>query len=347
MSENAHSSWKGGSTKVSNLDGVGVPDFETQWPEIEAQLNRYLLKRGASREVVDEVVQDTAVRLLGCWERIDHGRPLGPLANKIAWNLLIDHHRRVPAFPVAAIPDQCSMYDIEEHRVVRSHLKAAAEGLRQLKERDRAVLLAEVGVGHITTNRMARLRARRRLQAIVDRVSSTFAGVPLILRRTFGGGQVGSTTDAINAVAAAGVLVVVSFVALTLDSGRDAHARVASPTELPLAQVEKALPSLRGADPVDLAETTGTISRSRSELGGPSVDEPPSTKKNDLRASAGPARAEKGHGRGYVYVQVCLGEDTQSEEDDYGVTVVLFDGGQSGEEDAPACSYGDEGDDDG
>jgi hypothetical protein len=327
---------------------VSATDFEALWPELQAQLTGYLLKRGVARELADEVLQDTALRLLGCWERIDHSRPLGPLAKKIAWNLLVDHHRRTPVLLVADLPDMCSVYDIEEHRALRTRLRAAADGLRQLRDQDRAVLLAEIGVGQITGNRMARMRARRRLKAIVDQAASSLAAVPIGLRRMFGWSHAGSTSDALNAAATAGVLVAVSLVALSLDSRHDAHAQSGNPPVRPEALVRLEDPgfSIRESDR-RLADSNQTITPAGSAADGSGpTEKSPSTQENDVDAKAGPARAEKGQGEGYVYVQVCLGEDTESEEDDYGVTVVLFDGGQSGEEEAPECRYEDEGDGD-
>lgn len=355
MTANAHSAWKERPTSITNRDVVNATDdvvnandLESLWPDLRADVVGYLLKRGASREVVDEVVQDTAVRLLGCWQRIDHSRPLGPLANKIAWNLLVDHYRRTPALPVAEFPDKCSVYDIEEHRVLRARLQAAAEGLRRLREQDRAVLLAEIGVGRITSNRMARLRARRRLQAIVDQVSSSLAVVPITVRRILGWGQTGGAGDALNAAATAGILFVVSLVALSLDSGHDAQAQTVDPPALIQPNVRQdESGSRRKMSPVDRRFDPNEAKPVPSASRGPGPTEGPSTQENDLHAQAGPARAEKGHGQGYVYVQVCLGEGTKSKDDDYGMTIVLFDGGQSGEEAAPACRYEDEGDDDG
>lgn len=348
MSANGHLQAEEARRLRANGNHMGAPDFTSAWPVLQSQVLRHLIRSGASAHVADEVVQETAIRLLKCWNRLDHERPIVPLAKTIASNCLTDHHRRRPAFPVANIPEEVSTHDVEEHVLARFRLRAAGDGLKQLRENDRALLLAEIGVGSVTANRMARSRARRRLQAIMEQASSALSLVPLGMRRLINWASAPSTGDAFCAVATAGVFFVASLATLTSDGRPDAslqpsisHEHTRPVAAFPKFAVRRvALDANEGRSPLAGAGPLGSESRSHEKKASPD------TREKDVRTDAGPASAEKGHGQGYVYVRACLGEDTEPEDDDWGVVVVVMDGNQNGEEEAPKCREEAKGEDD-
>lgn len=275
--------------------------------------------------------------LFRLWDSIDHDRSLAPLVRTIAANRLVDHHRRPQAVLVDEMPDLCSAYDIEEHGHLRARLGQVAEAFRELSDRDRQVLLGEVGLHPPTSDRVARMRARRRLRAIMDSPGRLAAFIPASLRRFSEWLQSIAPAEVVGATAATGLLVVVSFAVLSLDLDVEARTRSTPEIGSTLTEHRPGFRFFKGQDPdegvVSAPSTQPRISKAKS------AHSATSTQQKDLVTDAGPARAEQGHGQGYVYVQVCLGEETQDPGDDHGVTVVVFDGGQNGEEEAPKCQY--------
>jgi len=329
---------------AENHQGMDTPDFASSWRDLRDRLDAYLIGRGVAAETAEDVVQETGLRLIGSWGRIDHSRPLAPLARKIAWNLVIDRHRHNAAARVVELTDVPSSYDIEAHGLARARLHSAATALTRLRPHDRVVLLGEVGVLERSTDRMARMRARRRLRAAVDAMRAGFAFVPSLWRRISGSAQAGAGGE-LAVGATAGFLAIASIAALSLDGAGHALANPRPNLAHKISSAE--LVATRIADrrlrPSDKAAPRATADDGAAErAASTSRDEAASTKRTDIETEAGPARAEKGAGQGYVYVQVCLGEDTDTTADDVGVTVVMMDGGQNGEEEPPECRYGKE-----
>jgi DNA-directed RNA polymerase specialized sigma24 family protein len=347
MSANAHEAAKEAMGRIANGKDVETSDLAAAWPELQRVAIRELTRRGATSHLVDEIVQETALRLLGCWDRLDHSRPLAPLVAKIASNCLKDHYRRIGATPLSEIPDEPANHDVEDRVLARARLRAAGEAMEQLRHRDRSLLLAEIGIGTSQGNRMARSRARQRLQAIVERTSAAFSMVSLSFRRMMDWINGPGAVETVGAVTTAGVFLVVSLAALVFDSGRGAQASPHYPEKAPVTGALASAESPRLAKAAPRARTGGSFFQTAERAPTVRADESaPDTREKDVRAGAGPASAEKGHGQGYVYVRACIGEDTETEDDDWGVVVVVMDGNQNGEEEAPACRQQQEDEDD-
>ena len=152
-----------------------------------------LAARGATPDVVEDVLQDTALKLLQNWDRVDPDLPLWPLAKTAAVNCFIDRHRGASAVYLADLPDYPAPYDTEERGLARAKLSRVRAALTTLGPADRSVLLAEVGVSPRRTNcsatKMARKRARIRLANALNRVGTAFGGLHLGWRRVATWGQ--------------------------------------------------------------------------------------------------------------------------------------------------------------
>src|SRR5688500_10159636 len=101
--------------------------LEQEWPALSAQLFRLLAKRGVPAWVAEDIVQDTATRLIGSWDKIDPERRLGPYACTIALNLLTDHYRRLAQADVRSeLPDVAAQVDVPHEVMARLEMQEVA-----------------------------------------------------------------------------------------------------------------------------------------------------------------------------------------------------------------------------
>ena len=149
--------------------------FEEVWPGVARRLTARLVKRNVPGSHVDDVVQETGLRLLEMWDRVDPGRPVWPLAVAIAGNLLWDDVNRNRRHEVLEDVDQVAPDDVEEAAIARSELTSVSRAMRRLTHLQRAALLAEVGASDVAATvspdalKMLRMRARRRLASLGHR----------------------------------------------------------------------------------------------------------------------------------------------------------------------------------
>lgn len=145
-------------------------DFGAAWAELEPHLRRSL--SAAPAHVVDDVLQETSIKLLRVWESIDHDRPALPLAVTIARNTLRDELRRMARHSHDELWDEARVRD-DLDAVVSARLELARVGseLTRLTPGQRAALLTEVGGGTRSPDtpkvKMLRSRARARLRELV------------------------------------------------------------------------------------------------------------------------------------------------------------------------------------
>ena len=151
--------------------------FEDAWPSLAARLSARLAKRNVPQAIRDDVVQETALRLLEMWERVDASRSPWPLVVTIAGNLLWDDANRKSTREVPGVAgDELARSDVEEAAMARAELSNVSRAMRQLTKSQREALLAEVGASDIAASvspdalKMLRMRARRRLAVILERV---------------------------------------------------------------------------------------------------------------------------------------------------------------------------------
>ena len=352
MNGNAHAAGQGAQIEPQN-PSVMTPalGFEEVWRDLQPRIVAMLVRRGTAKDVAEDVAQETAIRLLKNWHLLDETRPTWPFARRVALNCLVDRHRREHFDTVGNLPDREGPHDVEEHSLARFRLTEVWRAMAGLTQKERSILLAEVGIagGHVndSATKMARYRARQKLTAAVGR-SGAFSGVPLAWRRLTGWVQVHSPAYVVDVGTAAGLAVIVSAAAVTWVQPGHAATKPQVPAirseHVSLHRVE----TRRTSDRIELPRPhpTGQRDQAASTRTGGDTPQPPQTQPAEQRysAEAGPARAETGQDGGAVYVQVCVGEDTQTTEDDLDVTVVVYDDTENQEDDeTPACDHGGQG----
>lgn len=165
----------------------GKRSFETEWPQLSARLRRLLARKRVPGSCHDDLVQETALRLLVMWDQVDRNRSPWPLTVTIVMNLLRDANRPRPVREVCGnIPDVIAAADVERSGIARSELARVRRAMKELTSEQRAVLLYELGMsveGNRTkdADKMLRMRARRKLTAVLRDVSAVVA---LRLRRS-------------------------------------------------------------------------------------------------------------------------------------------------------------------
>ncbi len=163
--------------------------FEARWPEIEERLRGRLSARGIPQFRCDDLVQETGLRLFKMWNKVDHDRPLWPLALTILLNLQRDEARRNPARELlGGVPDAPTRHDVEDEGLARIELGRVRDALDQLSPDHRSVLLMEVGHDEgvdrgAAALKMLRLRARRKLTSVLEGVAAGAGVVGIRIRR--------------------------------------------------------------------------------------------------------------------------------------------------------------------
>lgn len=147
--------------------------FEEWWAELRDAVRAWLLRRRCPPHMVDDIVQETGLRLFKMWDEIDAMRSPRGLAFTIATNLLWDERNRRSAREVVGdVPEQ-SCEDVERAGIARLELARVRRAMSRLNPQQRAVLLAEIGdaTGPDSSPdaiKMMRMRARKRLHALLD-----------------------------------------------------------------------------------------------------------------------------------------------------------------------------------
>ncbi|HVF53906.1 MAG TPA: RNA polymerase sigma factor [Actinomycetota bacterium] len=155
-----------------------VPTFEEAWLDLRPRLDRLLSRCLAPRDR-DDVKQETALRLYASWDRVDHDQPLWSLVSTIALNIIRDRARRASGREInTAIPDMAGAGDVEASGLARVELHRVLEAMNALPDHQRAVLLAEIGGPQLLdrnepATRVLRMRARRRLHALLEAASAS------------------------------------------------------------------------------------------------------------------------------------------------------------------------------
>jgi hypothetical protein len=141
----------------------------------------------------EDVVQETGLRLLGMWDKVDSSKPPWGLVVTIALNFLRDEARRHPEREIlGAVPEIPESYDVERAGLARLELRRVRAAMTKMSAAQRSVLLSELGIeGHgarrgADATKMLRLRARRKLHSLLDTASASAAIMALRFRRLFG-----------------------------------------------------------------------------------------------------------------------------------------------------------------
>jgi DNA-directed RNA polymerase specialized sigma24 family protein len=217
--------------------------FAGSWLELAPRLRAMLARAGAPTAERDDLVQETALRLFGMWDRVDPALPIEPLARRIAMNAWRDQWRRRGEREVLGdVPELATGSDTERAALAKVEVGEVSRALWTLPVSTAQVLRiaateSERGDAHLAATpalRMARTRARRALLACLKVASAavlaTIAGIRSLTRPA-------TTATAVGAIAA------IAFVlALTVPGpataptiGRQAPTAPAAATELTAA----------------------------------------------------------------------------------------------------------------
>jgi hypothetical protein len=157
-------------------------DFEARWPELAQRVDNLLKRKQVPASQRDDIIQETALRLIQMWGRVDVLRAPS-LAVTVALNLLRDESRRRGCVEmVGEIPEIVEPLDVEAAGLARVELEKLRTAMTQLSAAQRSALLTEIGNGngHKRTagaEKMLRMRARKKLRVALERVSA-----PLLLK---------------------------------------------------------------------------------------------------------------------------------------------------------------------
>ena len=213
--------------------------FEAAWPELERQLRSALTRRRVPFDAREDVLQETALRLLRSWDRI-LPESLWAFSLTVALNIVRDDARRRDRREQVVLDDPHIDRDPEHEALVRIELDRVRVALTSMTERQREILLAEVGESSLLgastpALKMARMRARRRLRSLIEGVSGYASLSGLRLRRWVQEVDVGLANSAASLAVQVAAVVAVSSISVpaTFDGelrGRQADGQVARAT---------------------------------------------------------------------------------------------------------------------
>ena len=171
---------------------TGTHMFEQQWPDLARRLDAMLAGKRVPAHKRDDIVQETGLRLFRMWDQVDPDRPLWALVVTIALNLLRDEARKRPEREILGlVPDRAADQDVERAGLARLEWHRVQSAMSQLSPAHRSILMAELGDEPAAAERgpnatkMLRMRARRRLTALLDVASASGVVFGLRIRRLF------------------------------------------------------------------------------------------------------------------------------------------------------------------
>ena len=162
--------------------------FEVEWPPVARRLHSAFRHKKIPPAMTEDLVQETGLRLFEIWDKVDPHRDLWPLALTIALNILRDHHRTEARRHRITVRDELIDHDTERVALARVELAQVEEALPLLTTAQRSALLAELGVDierseNSSAVKMLRMRARRRLRALIDGASGLVGSIELGMSR--------------------------------------------------------------------------------------------------------------------------------------------------------------------
>ena len=167
------------------MSPTAAAEFTKNWPLLERRLRSFLAAKRVAPCDIDDLVQETAARLLSVWSKVDPGRPLWALTVTIALNLVRDRRRKPDVEVLCDPPEREWTIDAERAGLARMELGKVLRAMADLTESQRAALIQVVEPGFVSdrteaADKMLRMRARRRLANAIGRAS---AGLAIKLRR--------------------------------------------------------------------------------------------------------------------------------------------------------------------
>lgn len=151
-----------------------TPRLEDIWSDVDSRLAAMLRRRGVAPHDVEEVVQETATRVITSGVTYSSGDDLFRWAAVVGWRLALDRKRAERRLTGEPVPERRAADDVG--RIVENRVVLAEVGRQMglLSEKDRQALLSSVGDnGGLTRQEsvrqsVARHRARNRLRALLQ-----------------------------------------------------------------------------------------------------------------------------------------------------------------------------------
>src|SRR5689334_1726402 len=111
---------------------LGSESFERAWADVGDRVFGLLRSRGIDRATSEDIVQETAARVLERVVPYESNDDLFRWAAVVAWRLAIDDARRRRRLPVEVVPDRQSPIDVEREVEGRAHLSELGRRLAEL-----------------------------------------------------------------------------------------------------------------------------------------------------------------------------------------------------------------------
>jgi RNA polymerase sigma factor (sigma-70 family) len=201
---------------------VEQPTFEANWPQLEAQLRGALTRRRVPFDEVEDVLQETALRLLRHWDQV-RAESLWAYALTVALNIVRDEARKKERRDRSVLDKPAEVHDPEHEALVRLELDRVRVALHSMTERQRTILLGEVGEAasdpSTPAQKMARMRARRRLRSLTEDASALIALPFVNLRRWLHDWEPGLVTTGASLAMRLAALTTAAAIAIPITTG--------------------------------------------------------------------------------------------------------------------------------
>lgn len=273
--------------------------FETTWATVAPRLERALVAARIPARDRHDLIQETALRLLSHWDRIDADQDVFPLACRIALNLGRDQARRNARLAPLDADDLRAVHAVDDTAIARLELTRVFRALTRLVPRYQSLLLAELGAAdHFDRAtpgalKVARARARAALRRHLEDVRGLIGPVAFrcrdLIRRASQQQELG------HAVGAMGLVIVVILSVAppsTSDGSSGAGPRPQSPVYSVTTRGHRASRESLFAAAVD---SYGRPRVQSSEMRTPPRDHPSLAGEAPL-----PDAATQGEDRGYI-----------------------------------------------
>jgi DNA-directed RNA polymerase specialized sigma24 family protein len=272
-------------------------DFSEVWPDLSVRLRGFLRARRIPNDAIDDLVQEVGLRLYKTWDRIDQ-ETVWALASTVVMNLVRDEMRRqeVRQRQASSLRDE-SETSFDDNVLARLELKRVQKVLKKLSRVDQKVLLAEWGqecdisFPSPAALKMARMRARQRLRAALEKASGL---LPLwrLRKGVFAKSHyLGNLPEQLSQLAVA--LTVVVGVAVSASPGGPGHAGQGVPGSSShrfLQAVAETGPHTRGIATSmgpDEQRSSQSLNANRRHMAG----KPVASRDADLNKNFGPVRS--------------------------------------------------------
>lgn len=238
-----------------------------------------LRRRGVRHHDIDEIVQETAVRVISTRVAYDDADDLFRWASVVGGRLAIDVHRRGVRLSDQELPDRADVVDVAtaaEHRVV---LRAVRDRLPEMSPRDQEMLLSAIRDEPAASRResvrlaVARHRARNRLRLLLDGL----AGIGIlawIRRNRLWSAPVEAISYAAVPTAACLLITLGAWTGLAETAAPEVASppeRTAQVTSMPKAAVAPIQPVVNGTSAADGVPPSTTRPRGAPEVRDPYV----------------------------------------------------------------------------